>query len=67
MGIFKKEYTLKGWQIGFFKWACISFGILVGVYFAEFWESIFWLVWVVFIVTLVFSLAFMFDLMKKKK
>ena len=67
MSICTREYTWKVWQFGVFKWSMITFGILVGAYFAGFWKKILWLVWIVFIVLTVLTLIIWFNSMKKKK
>ncbi|GEM_PF-1974278 len=66
MNLWAKEYSWKGWQFSLLKSTMLAMGILLGVYFTNFWASIFWLVWVVFIVGLILTLAMWFKTMKKK-
>jgi len=66
MNLWTKEYAWKGWQFSVLKSTMLALGILLGVYFTNFWLSIWWLVWVVFIVGLVLTLAMWFKTMKKK-
>ncbi|MBW2991218.1 TFIIB-type zinc ribbon-containing protein [Candidatus Woesearchaeota archaeon] len=62
-----KKITWANWQLGILKWACIAIGVLLGAYFAGFWFSILWLVWVVAVVFSVWALAIWLGSMKKKK
>lgn len=50
MNIFK-SFTMKWWQVGLFKLALASFGIILGVYFQEFF-----LEWIV-LVAVIFALS----------
>lgn len=55
MCILNKEFTWKGWQFSVLKLAMLSFGVLLGTYFAGFWNNILWLVWIVAIVFTVWA------------
>jgi len=50
MNIFK-DFKLKWWQAGLFKSAAISFGIILGVSFYDFFQPLMSLMWLVFIVS----------------
>ena len=58
MNIFSQKYTLKGWQYGLMKLSLITFGIILGVYFVDFWIPLMPFVWVVCVVS--FILVFIF-------
>lgn len=62
----KKEFTWKGWQFSVLKLAMVAIGILLGIYFKEFWLSIWWLVWVVAVVFVVLAMAMGLKSMRKK-
>lgn len=66
MNIWSKGYSWKGWQFSVLKSTMLAMGILLGVYFTNFWLSIWWLVWVVFIIGLFLTLAMWFKTLKKK-
>lgn len=44
-----KKYTVVDY--GFFKFLMITFGILLGTYFAECFARFIWLIWIVFVVS----------------
>ncbi len=48
-----KKMSWATWQFSVLKVAMISFGILIGSYFADFWKPLLPVVWVVFIITVV--------------
>lgn len=62
-----KKVTWTNWQLGILKWACIAIGILLGAYFAGFWQSIIWMIWSIAVVFCVWALAIWLKSMKKKK
>lgn len=45
-----KSFTLKWWQSSLFKVSVVSFGILLGVYFTDFFSAIEPLLWILMIV-----------------
>ena len=53
-----RKYTVIDY--GFFKFLMITFGILLGAYFAQPILNIIWLVWVVFVVSAVWMIYKMF-------
>ena len=50
-----KKVSSPTWQFSVLKLSMISFGILIGSYFAGFWKPLLPVVWVVFIVTAVWA------------
>lgn len=66
MFICKREFNWKGWQFSILKLAMVALGILLGVYFTNFWLSIWWLVWVVAVVFTVWAMAMGLKALKKK-
>ena len=66
MSLYNKKYTWKGWQFGVLKLACVALGVLLGVYFVDFWRSIFAVVWIVLVVFMVWALAMGVKSMRKK-
>ena len=44
-----RKYTVADY--GFFKFLMISFGILLGAYLPQFFQSFIWLIWIIFIVS----------------
>ncbi len=44
-----KNMKMNWWQMGLFKSAAVAFGILLGIYFTEFFANLLALMWVVFI------------------
>ena len=49
MSIYNRKITWVSWKFGVLKTAMIAFGILVGSYFHEFWQSWTVALWAVFI------------------
>jgi len=57
-----RKYTIVDY--GFFKFLMISFGILIGVYFAQPILNIIWLVWVIFIISAIWMIYKIFKYTK---
>lgn len=53
MSILTKKVSWQNWQFGVFKLSMVALGILLGVYFTAFWRNLLWLVWIVFVITIV--------------
>lgn len=53
MNLFTHRTTWANWQFGLLKLAMFAIGVLVGVYFDDFWEPLLPLVWAVAIVTVI--------------
>jgi hypothetical protein len=45
-----KDFKLKWWQVGLFKLALLSLGIIIGVYFADLFSGNILLLWILFLV-----------------
>lgn len=56
MNILTKRISWAYWQFGLLKLCTISFGIILGSYFADFWRPIISFVWIIFIVTYVLAI-----------
>ncbi len=50
MGIFK-TVQLRWWQGSIFKVSMASFGILIGIYFNEFFSKLTLFLWIIFLIT----------------
>ena len=71
MAGFAKAYLTKKvqwgtWQFSVFKLSMISFGIILGSYFAGFWKPLLPAVWVVFIITVILSTMMWLSAVRKK-
>jgi hypothetical protein len=64
MNILTQRLPWANWQFGLLKASMAAMGILLGASFPEFWRSILWLVWVVFVVTVVWVSALWLRAMK---
>jgi Flp pilus assembly protein TadB len=60
MGYMNRKLTWEYWKFGILKMCLLSFGILLGTYFVDFWKGILWLVWVVFIITYILAIFYFF-------
>jgi len=49
MNLFK-DFTMKWWQVGLFKVCLLSFGIIIGIYFTQFFSAIVPLLWILVLV-----------------
>ncbi|MBI2176350.1 hypothetical protein HYU40_03300 [Candidatus Woesearchaeota archaeon] len=54
------------WQFSVLKLSMISFGIILGSYFAGFWKSLLPAIWVVFIITVILSTMMWLNAIGKK-
>ncbi|MBI2550498.1 hypothetical protein HYV83_04965 [Candidatus Woesearchaeota archaeon] len=54
------------WQFSVFKLSMISFGIILGSYFVDFWKPLLPAVWVVFIITVILSTMMWLSAVRKK-
>jgi hypothetical protein len=60
MGYMNRKLTWEYWKFGILKTCVMSFGILLGTYFADFWKGILWLVWIIFIISYVLAVLYFF-------
>jgi hypothetical protein len=58
-----RKYTTLDY--GFFKFLMISFGILLGAYFPQFFLNIMWLVWIIFILSAIWMIAKIYKYLPK--
>lgn len=61
-----KKVSWAAWQFSVLKLSMISFGIILGSYFAGFWKPFMWLLWVVFVATAVWVSVMWFSALGKK-
>ncbi len=50
-----RKVSWSAWQLGVLKLSMVSFGIILGSYFADFWKPLMLLLWAVFIATAVWA------------
>lgn len=65
-GHLTKKVQWATWQFSVLKLSMISFGIILGSYFADFWKPIMWLVWAIFLVTVVWGSVMWLSAVRKK-
>ena len=61
-----KKVQWATWQFSVLKLSMISFGIILGSYFADFWKPLLLAVWVVFIITVILSTTMWLSAVRKK-
>ncbi|MFQ6084338.1 MAG: hypothetical protein ACE5WD_13405 [Candidatus Aminicenantia bacterium] len=64
MNLFIKKVTWANWQFAVFKISMVALGIILGFYFADFWQSLIWLAWVIFIITAIWTTIMWFKALK---
>ncbi len=65
-GYLTKKVQWGPWQLGVLKLSMVSFGIILGSYFAGFWKPMLLVVWVVFIITAILSTVMWLGAVRKK-
>ena len=66
IGCLTKKVHWATWQFSVLKLSMISFGIILGSYFAGFWKPLLPAVWVVFIITVILSTMMWLSAVRKK-
>lgn len=61
-----KKVQWTTWQFSVLKLSMISFGIILGSYFVDFWQPLLPAVWVVFIITVILSTMMWLSAVRKK-